>query len=242
MATPSTAPRHLVPGELAARIATPTAARERYLPVDEVLASLLPEAGLVRGRSVGCSGPAAWSLAFALVARAAAEGSWVAVVGAPAVGVEAAGELGVPLGRVVVVDVHGGPSVWAERVAAAADGFEVIVTNPPVGAERVVRRVRQRLQSNGVVLVAVDATTVPSMGCDLDLVTSRIAWQGVGQGAGHLIARRALVKVGGRRAPRPMERELLLPGPDGRVARVRTALVADDASDAGPVIRLERAG
>ena len=157
MAAPSTASRTPLLGELAARIAAPIAARERCLPVDEVLASLLPEAGLVRGRAVGCSGPAAWSLAFALVAARGRRGAWVAVVGVPAVGIEAAGELGVPLGRVVVVDVDGGPAVWAERVAAAADGFEVIVTAPPAGAERVVRRVRQRLQSNGVVLVAVDA-------------------------------------------------------------------------------------
>ena len=147
-----------------------------------------------------------------------------------------AGDLGVPLGRVVVVGVDGGPSVWAERVAAAADGFELVVTHPPVGAERVVRRVRQRLQSNGVVLVAVDPATVPSMGCDLDLVTSRIAWHGIGQGAGHLVARRALVKVGGRRSPRPVERELLLPGPDGRVRE------CDGGDAAGTVIPLERAG
>ena len=236
MTVPSPASHHHVLGELATRIASPIAARERYLPVDDALAALLPEAGLVRGRALGCSGPAAWSLAFALVARAVAEGAWVAVVGVPAVGVEAAGDLGVPLGRVVVVDVDGGPSVWAERVAAAADGFELVVTHPPVGAERVVRRVRQRLQSNGVVLVAVDPATVPSMGCDLDLVTSRIAWHGIGQGAGHLVARRALVKVGGRRAPRPVERELLLPGPDGRVRE------CDGGDAAGTVIPLERAG
>ena len=238
MAVPSPASHHPVLGELAARIAAPIAARERHLPVDDALAPLLPEAGLVRGRALGCSGPAAWSLAFALVARAVAEGAWVAVVGVPAVGVEAAGDLGVPLGRVVVVDVDvdGGPSVWAERVAAAADGFEVIVTHPPVGAERVVRRVRQRLQSNGVVLVAVDPATVPSMGCDLDLVTSRIAWQGIGQGAGYLVARRVMVKVGGRRAPRPVERELLLPGPDGRVHE------CDNGDAAGTVIPLDRAG
>ena len=77
--------------------------------------------------------------------------------GTPTVGLEAASEFGVPLARVVLVDVDGNSSVWAERVAAAADGFDLIVTCPPVGAERVVRRVRQRLQARGVVLVAVSA-------------------------------------------------------------------------------------
>jgi hypothetical protein len=196
-------------------------ARERHLPVDDVLGALLPDAGLVRGRVVGCCGPAAWSLAFALVARAASDGSWVAAVGMPSFGIEAAGELGVPLARLVAVDVDGGATAWAERVAAAADGFELIVTCPPAGAERATRRVRQRLQANGVVLVAVGSST-PNMACDTDLTTTHVEWLGIGQGAGHLMGRRVGVQVHGRRVPRPVERDLLLPGPDGRIAPVAT--------------------
>lgn len=216
-------------GELAARVATQPGARDRHLPVDEVLGAMLPDAGLVRGRVVGCSGPAAWSLAFALVARAATDGSWVAAVGVPSFGVEAACELGVPLHRLVVVAVDGGPGVWAERVAAAADGFELIVTCPPAGAERVARRVRQRLQANGVVLVAIGSAT-PGMGCDTELTTSHREWIGIGRGAGHLAARRVGVQVHGRRVPRPVERDLLLPGPDGRIAdgRIADGRIADD--------------
>ncbi len=195
-------------------------ARDRCLPVDEVLASMLPDAGLQRGRVVGCHGPAAWSLALALISRAASTGSWVAFVGAPMVGLEAAAEFGVPLGRVVLVAVDGGPSVWAERVAAAADGFELIVTCPPAGAERVARRVRQRLQARGVVLLAV-SPSAPSLACDLELgstpVDMAVAWAGIGQGSGYLMARRVMVQVAGRRMPRPVERELLLPCPNGRV-------------------------
>jgi hypothetical protein len=225
-------------GELAARIATdPTRLRERSLPVDEVYAAMLPDAGLVRGRVVGCAGPAAFSLAFSLVAAAAQAGSWVAIVGMPAAGLEAVAELGVPLERVVLVDVDGGPSTWAERVATAADGFELVVTCPPAGGERVARRVRQRLQSNGVVLVAVDPV-VPGVACDLDLVTSHVTWHGVGEGWGHLAARRVRVRVGGRRAPRPVERELLLPGPDGRVQLLDPV----DHGEHGAVIELHRAG
>lgn len=228
-------------GRLAARIATdPTRLRERSLPVDHVVAHLLPDAGLVRGRVVGCAGPAAFSLAFSLVAGAARAGSWIAVVGMPGCGLEAVAELGVPLERVVLVDVDGGPSVWAERVAAAADGFEVIVTRPPSGAERVVRRVRQRLQANGVVLVAVDPV-VPGVSCDLDLVTSHVTWHGVGEGWGHLVARRVRVRIGGRRAPRPVEHELLLPGPDGTVHIVEPADHGDRGRP-GTVVDLHRAG
>lgn len=194
-------------------------AGDRCLPVDEVFAPMLPDAGLRRGRVVGCSGSAAWSLALGLISRAVRTGSWVAIVGAPMVGLEAAEELGVPLARVVLVDVDGDPSRWAERVAAAADGFELVVTCPPAGAERVARRVRQRLQARGVVLVAVGASP-PSLACDLELTTIDVAWSGIGQGAGHLMARRAIVRVAGRRVPRPLERELLLPCPNGRIRAV----------------------
>lgn len=238
-ATHATFP-HELPGALAARLGRPMTARERCLPVHAVVADLLPEGGLVRGRSVGCSGPAAWSLAFALVAEAVVAGSWIAAVAVPGLGVEAAGGIGVPLGRVVVVDVDGGPAVWAERVAAAADGFEVVLTVPPAGAERVARRVRQRVQSNGVVLVAVDPGG-PSLGCDLDLTTREAQWHGVGQGHGHLMARRVVLDVGGRRAPRPVRRELWLPGPDGTVAAVESVEAAE-AAPGTSVLPFERAG
>jgi hypothetical protein len=214
-------------------------ARDRCLPVDEALAPMLPDAGLQRGRVVGCRGPAAWSLALALISRAASTGSWVAFVGAPMVGLEAAGEFGVPLGRVVLVGVEGGPSVWAERVAAAADGFELIVTCAPPGAERVARRVRQRLQARGVVLLAVSASA-PSLACDLELGSTSVAWAGIGQGSGYLMARRVTVQVAGRRVPRPVERELLLPCPNGRVRVVDPAGMV--ASSERVAIELEQVG
>jgi hypothetical protein len=192
---------------------------DRVLPVDEVFAPMLPHAGLQRGQVVGCSGAAGWSLALGLISRPVATGSWVAFVGAPMAGVEAAAEFGVSLARVVFVDVAGGPSGWAERVAAAADGFELIVTCPPVGAERVARRVRQRLQARGVVLVALSPSLeqTPSLACDLELTASAVGWAGIGQGNGHLMARRVTVRVSGRRVPRQLEREILLPCPNGRM-------------------------
>ena len=192
---------------------------DRVLPVDEVFAPMLPHAGIQRGQVVGCSGIAGWSLGFGLIARAVGTGSWAAFVGAPMAGLEAADELGVSLARVVLVDVDGGPSVWAERVAAAADGFELIVTCPPTGAERVARRVRQRLQARGAVLLALSASheRSPSLACDLELTGSAVRWAGIGQGCGHLMARRVTVSVSGRRVPRQLEREILLPCPNGRL-------------------------
>ncbi len=180
---------------------------------------MLPDAGLVRGRVVGCTGPAAMSLSLALAARATATGSWLAAVGVPMLGVEAAAEFGVPLSRLVSIDADGGPSAWAERVGAAADGFDLILTRPPAGAERVVRKIRQRMQSRGVVLFAVGPVS-PGVSCDVEFTTASVEWAGLGKGHGSLMGRRAVVRVGGRRVPRQVERELWLPGPAGGLAVV----------------------
>src|SRR5687768_7876313 len=111
-----------------------TLAHDRYLPIDEAFTTLLPEPGLIRGRIVGCRGAAATSLALALASRATTAGSWLAVVGVAPIGIEAAGELGVAVDRLVSVDANGcRPDEWADRVAAAADGFELLLTMPPAG-------------------------------------------------------------------------------------------------------------
>lgn len=209
-------------------------ARDRTIPVDEPLGSMLPDGGLQRGRVVGCEGPAAVTLACGLVAGAVRSGSWLLLLGVPMVGLEALAELGVPLQRVVAVDADGSPAAWAERLAAAADGFELVVTRPPRGAERVERKVRQRLQARGTVLVSIGATG-SSIGCDLVFTTASPRWAGIGRGHGRLLAREAEVGLAGRRAPRGAERTLLLPGPDGRVGE-RTE------SGRAPGVVLERAG
>ncbi len=223
-------------------------ARDRCLPVDEVFASMLPDAGLLRGRTIGCAGPAGMSLALALAARAVTAGSWLAVVGVPMLGIDAAIELGVSPSRLVIVDADGGPSVWADRVAAAADGFELILTCPPPGAERIADKVRTRLQARGVVMLVVGSgvgsgvgvgSTSPSVASDLEFTTTAVSWEGLGQGHGYLFGRRATVRAGGRRQPRPIERQLWLPGPHGRVELVEPV---EHERAVAPVIELSRVG
>ena len=223
------------------QIAPLVPARDRCLPVDEAFASLLTDDGLRRGHVVGCTGPAAMTLAVALAARSVVAGSWLAVVGVPMLGAEAAAELGVPLARVVQVDVDGGPGVWAERVGAAADGFDVVLTRPPPGADRVLRKVRTRLQARGVVLFAVGPTSA-GCSCDVEFTTTSVEWAGLGQGSGHLLGRRATVRSGGRRIPRPFECELWLPGPDGRVQVLDPAGATDEHPLLPEVAELSRAG
>lgn len=204
---------------------------------------MLPDAGLVRGWIVGCTGPAAMSLALALSSRMVATGSWLAAVGVPMLGVESAAELGVPLSRLVMVATDGRPTTWAERVAVAADGFDLILTQPPSGAERVVRKVRQRLQARGVVLLAVGPTT-PGVSCDIEFTTIAVDWAGLGDGHGSLKGRLARVRVGGRRLPRAVECDLWLPAPHGRVDVVDPVDTArsGDAGQTASTEVLRRAG
>jgi hypothetical protein len=218
--------------QLAEPLAGAALSRGRTLPVLEPLASLLPDGGLVRGRAVTCGGVAATSLAVSLAVAATASGSWLAVVGIPTFGLEAAEELGVPLERVVSVepgDGHASGERWAELVAATLDGFEVVITGVPrrLGAA-LARRVQARLQQREAVLITVGTGPFP---VDVELHAADQQWEGVATGWGHLRGRRVTVSSSGRRVPRPVRLSLWLPGPDGRVAVV-------DAVDEGEVVQL----
>jgi hypothetical protein len=196
--------------------------RDRVVPVEPALTSLFPDAGLRRGHVVSCGGVAAWSLACAVAARAVAAGSWLAVVGVDGFGVEAALEHGIAPERVVAV-AAADVGAWADRLAAAADGFELLLTMPPRGAERSMRKLRQRLQARGSVLITVPAA--PDVGrelrraapfpADVELTTTDASWLGIEVGHGRLLARRVTICVGGRRVPRPVTLDCWLPGPDG---------------------------
>lgn len=223
-----------------------TLAHDRYLPVDEAFAALLPDPGLIRGRIVGCRGTAATSLALALASRATMAGSWLAVVGVAPIGIEAAGELGVAIDRLVSVDAGGcRPDEWADRVAAAADGFELVLTTPPIGpptgpparAERSIRKIRQRIQARGAVLLMISS----GIGADVVLEVTAGEWEGLGRGYGHLRRRRVVVRASGRRVPRQVERELWLPGVTGRAELIEPATTTVAAVTVGGGA-LERAG
>jgi hypothetical protein len=172
-------------------------------------------------------------LAVGLAARPVAAGSWMAVVGLPMLGIELLAAMGIPLERVVAVDGGSGPRDWAERTGAAIDGFELVLTRPPTGSERFTRKIGHRLQAKGAVLIPVGPVS-PGVPCDLELVTTSIAWSGIHHGAGHLRRRRATVRSEGRRMPRPVEAELLVPGDDGRVVPVTDVNRSDGRGDPEP--------
>lgn len=207
-----------------AAVATTVLARDRTLPVAAPFVPLLPDGGLARGRLVACQGTAGPSLAFALVADAVRAGAWLAAVDVAWLGVEAVGELGVPLNRLVRVDSGESPAAtWAEVVAAAVDGFEVVITQPPARSEAgLLRRVQTRVQARGAVLVVVGDTPGSA---DIILRTSAPVWDRVANGDGHLHARRLHVEASGRRVPQGRRTELWLPGPTGGVAAAAAAPV-----------------
>jgi hypothetical protein len=204
--------------QLAEPLAAANLSRSRMLPVVDPLASLLPEGGLVRGRAVACGGAAAMSLAVSLAVAATASGSWLAVVGVPTLGLEAAEEFGIPLERVVGVDLPTSDDSerWAELVAATFDGFEVVITAVPRNLNAVLaRRVQARMQSRQAVMIAVGVAGLFSV--DVELHADEPRWEGVAAGWGHLRGRRVAVSSSGRRVPRPHRVSLWLPSPDGTV-------------------------
>lgn len=198
-------------------------AGERLLPVLPALVPLLPEPGLRRGATVavgaapGCSG--ATSLALALVAAASAAGSWCAAVGAPALGLAAAAELGIVLRRFPLVAAPP-PREWATVVAALLDAFDAVLAWPtaapsPGEARRLVARARER----GALLVLCGAQARAVEGVAVRLTVLSASWEGLGCGHGHLTGRVVEVAAGGRgAASRERRVRLWLPAPDGGVA------------------------
>ncbi len=240
VATPGTGPLHR-PGvdraalaRLAEQVGPTTLAREQRLPVLPALEALLP-GGLRRGSSVSVSGPAATSLALAVAAGPSADGAWVAAVGFPSLGLVAAAELGVSLDRLVLVadpgQEPGMTDPWSAVVAALVDAFEVVLVHVPADGRRVsggeARRLAARTRERGAVLVRV-GSAVPGAagtgwpeGADVSLTVGSAAWEGLGEGHGHLRARRVVVESGGRReAARPRRAELWLPAAGGGVEAV----------------------
>lgn len=219
---------------VADRLRPTTLAREQRLPLLPALASLVPGGGLRRGSTLSVDGLAATSLALAAAAGPSQDGAWVAAVGFPSLGLLAAAELGVALERLVLV-ADPGPaddspatdsSTWPSVVAALVDAFEVVLVHAghrvrATDGRRLVARTRER----GAVLVQVGGGrptgAVWPEGADVGLTVVDATWEGLGEGHGHLRARRVTVEAGGRReAARPRRAKLWLPSVDGEVEEV----------------------
>ena len=185
-----TRPRSGAPvGEAARRIRPTALAVDRTLPVLPALAGLFP-GGLRRGTTIGVSGVGARSLAIALMVRATATGSWVAVVGDPDLGLAAAAGQGLALERLVVVDAPD-PTGWGPVVATLVGAFDLVMVAPRhrVGAADV-RRLAARCRERGSVLLHLGDGPWPGR-LDLRLVVGGAAGPGPTVGHGRLWSRRA---------------------------------------------------
>src|SRR3954466_2500648 len=176
--------------EVAARARPVALAREHVLPVLEPLQPLLPD-GLRRGSTVAVGDST--SLALALLAGPSGQGSWAAAVGVSNLGLAAAAELGVALDRLVVV-ADPPNDAWATVVAALVDALDVVVLRSRRrvsgnDARRLIARARER----GSVLILLGDSWPEAPDVRASIV--RTEWQGIGEGYGHLQARRAVVEA-----------------------------------------------
>jgi hypothetical protein len=210
-----------------------TLARDRLLAVPDALAPLFPGGGLRRGSTVVVRpgpAPGATTLALALISAASQTGSWCAAVGLPALGLVMSAELGISLERLALVPDPG--DRWSAVTAALVDALDVVLVWPPHRCRPDdARRLAARARERGAVLVPVGAGWPE--GADLRLTVTAGAWQGLGQGHGHLRAREAWVSAQGRgAAARERRVQLWLPGTAGAVEARDVTAALEGTTDA----------
>ncbi len=168
------------------------------LPMLSPLDTLLPQGGLPRGSVVSLQPEAGstglTSLLFTLLAGPSKP--WSALVGFGDLGLAAAAELGVDLGRLVLVPDPGVDVL--QILSVLIDGVDVIAVSAPkgpIGSASRQRVLTGRLRQRGAVLLAVG----PWPGADLTLTVSVAGWRGLGAGHGRLRERELVVRLAGRR-------------------------------------------
>jgi hypothetical protein len=188
-------------------------AHERLLPASPGVATLLPDGGLRRGSTIAVTGST--SLALAVAAGPSAGGSWCVAIGAPALGLVAAEELGVALERFPLVAAPA--KAWTRTVATALEAFDVVLAWPSRGVPAAdARRLSALCRERGTVFVLCGPGWPER--ADLRLEAVRSEWIGLGRGHGRLRARRLEVVVGGRGAASAERRlALWLPAAGGSV-------------------------
>ncbi|MGX5695060.1 hypothetical protein ACWKWP_02575 [Agromyces soli] len=176
----------------------------RAVPTHPALAGLLPQGGLREGTAVEAIGST--TLVMALLAAPSASGRWVAVVGMPEFGIEAADRFGIALDRLVLVP-HPGDR-WLTVLAALAEVIPVIAVRPsgrlaPAESARIMARVRER---GATLVVAGDWP-----GSDARIRVEAGEWHGIERGHGLLEARDVVVSAEGRGHERRRRSRMRLP-------------------------------
>jgi hypothetical protein len=135
------------------------------------------------------------------------------VVGVPDFGAEAAAEVGIDLGRTVLVPEPG--EQWLEVTAALVDVVPLVVLRPPARVgEHVAEKLGARLRKREAALVALG----PWPRCEVRLSTAEPQWTGLGLGHGHLRTRQVVVEARRGSAP-PRRTALWFPAEDASLRR-----------------------
>jgi len=170
--------------------------------------------GLVRLRTGAAYAVDSPSLAMALVAAASRAGEWIAIVGAPDFGYEAAAAFGLDLTRTIAVPSPG--EHWQSVTAGLIDVAGIVLLHPPpTVAEQQAARLRSRLVQKDAALVVWGEWPR----CHQRLSIRSSSWVGLGQGHGRLTGRQVEVAVSGASTP-GRTASIWLPDPDQRVRRL----------------------
>lgn len=193
-------------------------ANDQTLPVSEELRTILPDHGLRRGSTIRIKDSVgATSLAISLLAEPLDAGSWAAVIGLPGFGIEAASNMGVPLGRLALVPHPG--SDWREITAALLDSIDLVLLTPPIrcragDARKLAARARQRrsvlvicpLEESAVHASSSSPDAAWPESADIDLAVTSTDWLGLRSGHGRLRSRTLSIAASGRRLAGPIRR------------------------------------
>jgi hypothetical protein len=202
---------------VASRVAaSPTLAVERLLPVTPALRGILPARGLQRGTTVliePSTASGSTTLALEMLAGVSIGGYWCAVAGAPQLGLVAASERGIELGRLLLVPSLGSADRWLQVVATLFDAVDAVLLVPPSTVRPSdARRLSARSKERGSVLVVLDHKKSWPGPNDLRCTVTRSEWVGLSKGYGLLRERGYEVEVSGRgAAARPLRSPLRLP-------------------------------
>jgi hypothetical protein len=146
-----------------------------------------------------------------LVAGPSQAGEWIAFVGVPDLGLEAAAQFGIDLDRTVAVPRPG--ELWLSVTAGLLDVATVVVVKPPVPVSaQQAERLKSRLRMKDAALVCWGEWPRS----DATLTITESSWLGLGYGHGRLTARRVVVSV--RQGGPVRHVPLWLPDPDQQVA------------------------
>ncbi len=208
-------------------------AEATLLPLDPALEGLLPDGGLRVGAAY-CIDPSP-SLLGALLAPPSRKGTWCAVVGMPAVGVEALAGFGVDLARLLLVPDPG--ERWLTVTSVLSEVVPLVAVRPRGSVrEADAARLNARLRDRGCTLLV----TAPWAESQATIRLEDPEWRGLHEGWGLLEERLVTVTASLRRGGGARRVRVRLPGPEGTVAPAPPAL--RPIADLVEVARQRRAG